>query len=292
MIRPGPFVLPETPAQPAGSADQPPAWAAGRTASLPFAAGAPGGRPVPTLDTPSDARTRPLPSPQEAPVEPAPARHGLRELGFGLVLLAVGISIGILAGPATRGIAGVAPEKLFWTASRITAMLAYLAFTGSVCYGLAMTSGILDAIVGRPVSYALHQDLALGGLALTAAHVLLLLGDAYIGFDIVTLLVPGLSPYRQVPTLVGQVALYAGIFFAVGFFGRRWMGVRLWRAVHTLSIAVFVLATAHGLLAGTDSKLDVVWWLYVACSLAVLFLFVHRVANRRERRPRAPRYDA
>ena len=57
------------------------------------------------------------------------------------------------------------------------------------------------------------------------------------------------------------------------------MGLRLWRGLHSLSAVVFALATAHGLFAGSDSRQDAIWWVYVAVALATLFLFVYRMAS-------------
>jgi len=215
-----------------------------------------------------------------APIAPVAPSRRRRDTALGGSLLVAGLLIGVLAGPAAGALGEISGDKLFWTASRLSAFLAYLAFAGSVCYGLGMASGLIDAIAGRLVSFTLHQDLALAGLAFTAAHVFLLLGDAYIGFDIPSLLIPGQSPYRTLAVAVGQVAAWAALVFAVSFYVRGVIGPRLWRSLHTLSVVVFVLATIHGLFAGSDSGLDVLWWVYVAVSLVVVFLAAYRVANR------------
>jgi predicted ferric reductase len=220
-----------------------------------------------------DRVMRTPPTPAAAPT------RGRREIGLGLALLVVGLAIGIAAGPASNSLTHIAADKAFWTASRLTAFLAYLAFAGSTAYGLGISSGLIDAIAGKPVSFALHRDLAWVGLALAAAHVFLLLGDAYIGFTLPTLLVPGTSPYLPVPVAIGQVGLWAAIFTTLSFYVRARMGLRLWRGLHSLSAIVFVLATVHGLLSGTDSRQDVIWWVYVGVAMLVLFLFVYRMSS-------------
>ena len=214
-----------------------------------------------------------------AAASPATRGRTRRELGLGLALLVLGLAIGVAAGPASTALGRIAPEKAFWTASRLTAFVAYLAFAGSTAYGLGMSSGLIDAVVGKPVSLALHRDLAWVGLALAAAHIFLLLGDSYIGFTLPTLLVPGQSPYLPVPVAIGQIAVWAALFTTLSYYVRGRMGVRMWRGLHSLSAVVFALATAHGLFAGTDSKQDAVWWVYVSIALAMLFLFVYRLAS-------------
>jgi predicted ferric reductase len=223
---------------------------------------------------------------QVTPVAPA---RGHRELWLGIALLAAGLLIGVLAGPAATALGSVSGDKAFWTASRLTAFLAYLAFAGSVAYGLGMSSGLIDALVGRFVSFTLHQDLAFAGLAFTAAHVFLLLGDTFIGFNVVTLLVPGLSPYRTLPVAVGQIAMWAALAFILSFYVRGVIGPKLWRSLHTFSIVVFVLATIHGLYAGSDSRMDPIWWVYIGVTLIIVFLAAYRFANRGHRRLRPDR---
>lgn len=213
-----------------------------------------------------------------APTSIGPARRR-REVGFGVGLLAIGLAIGIAAGPASNALTHLAADKAFWTASRLTAFLSYLAFAGSTAYGLAMSSGLIDAIAGKPVSFALHRDLAWAGLALAGAHVFLLLGDPWIGYTPSTLLVPGASPYLPVPVAIGQIAIWAALFTTLSFYARARMGLRLWRGLHSFSGIVFALATVHGLFAGSDSKQDVIWWLYVGIAAVVLFLFVYRLAS-------------
>jgi sulfoxide reductase heme-binding subunit YedZ len=218
------------------------------------------------------------------------AGRGRREAGLGAALLVCGLLIGVLAGPAVNALGGTAADKLFWTGSRITAFLAYLAITGSVCYGLAMTSGILDVLVGKVVSFELHQDLSFAGLTLGISHAILLLGDAKSGYDNLGLLfVPGSSAYRQIPIAAGQLAAWFILALIVGFYLRGRMGVRLWRVTHMFSTLAFVLVTGHGLFSGTDSSNDLIWWAYVALGLLVVFLFAYRVFNRGARAGRPPR---
>ena len=147
-----------------------------------------------------------------------------------------------------------------------------------------MASGILDALVGRFVSFELHQDLSFAGLTLGASHAILLLGDAKSGYtNLFTLFIPGLSAYRTIPIAAGQLAAWGTLVLIVMFYMRGRIGPRLWRTTHTFSTIAYVLATAHGLFSGTDSRNDLIWWVYVGLSLVVLFLFVFRVANRTAR---------
>ena len=109
---------------------------------------------------------------------------------FGLL---VGVVLGATLSEAIRLVeatAALAPGKLAWYGARVTGFLAYFAVAGSVVYGLLLSTKLLDAIAHRPVSFALHKDLALVGVGLSGLHGLLLLGDQTYAFTPA----PSLSP--------------------------------------------------------------------------------------------------
>ena len=175
-------------------------------------------------------------------------------------------------------LARVAPDRLPWVATRIVGFLGYFAIAGSVIYGLLLSTKVLDAIAHRPVSYALHKDLAAIGLGLSAVHAALLTLDSTVPFSLGEVVVPFAAPYRPLWVGVGQVGLYLlGIVYA-SFSVRRRIGQRTWRALHYLTFLAFAGATAHGILAGTDTATPWAWWSYVAASMVVIFLTAYRVA--------------
>ena len=124
-------------------------------------------------------------------------------------------------------------------------------------------------------------------------HGILLALDKTVPFTLAQIAVPGLAPYA--PAL-----------------GRRRAGRRStsWRSsspastsaagsasapggsLHYVTFLAFVGATAHGVLAGTDSGTPWAWWMYVGSTVVVVFLFGYRVttaiAARRGRRATRP----
>ena len=136
---------------------------------------------------------------------------------------------------------------------RLFAFLAYGAMTGSVIYGLLLSTKILDAIAHRPITFALHQDLASIGVGLAAVHGMLLALDTTVPFSLAQIAVPGLAPYAPLAVAAGQVALYLMAVVVASFYLRRRIGQRAWRTLHYLTFLAFVGATVHGIAAGTDS---------------------------------------
>jgi predicted ferric reductase len=215
-------------------------------------------------------------------------------LRWGLFAIAVGIVLGTTLPFAADGLIRLvssAPERLPWVGTRIMAFLSYFAIAGSVIYGLLLSTKILDAIAHRPVTFALHQDLAAIGLGLAGVHVALLGLDATQPFSLADMLVPFASSYRPAWVGVGQIALYLTAVVTASFYVRRRIGQRAWRLLHYVTFLAFAATTAHGIMTGTDTATPWAWWTYVGATTVVVFLTTYRVAEallaRRERHGRA-----
>jgi predicted ferric reductase len=202
------------------------------------------------------------------------ARWGLLAIALGIV---AGGSLPAAIAIAER-LATVQPATLPWFASRILAFLAYLTLATSVVYGLLLSTGVLDAIAHRPISFALHQDLSAVGLGLSAVHGALLLLDRTIHFTPFDVLVPFAAPYRAAWVGFGQVALLLAALVVGSFYVRRRIGQRTWRLLHGVTFIAFAGAAAHGIGSGTDTAAPWAWWLYVLTVAAVAGLTAVRLA--------------
>jgi sulfoxide reductase heme-binding subunit YedZ len=203
-----------------------------------------------------------------------------RLIRWGIFGLAVALLLAVTlpsAVDALLRVAQVAPDRLPWVATRLIGFLSYFAIAGSVIYGLLLSTKILDAIAHRPVTFALHQDLAAIGLGLAGIHAVLLGLDASVPFSLFQVVVPFAAPYRPLWVGVGQVALYLVAIVYGSFHVRRQIGQRSWRLIHYLTFLAFLGATAHGILAGTDSGAAWAWWSYVGATVAVVFLTAYRI---------------
>ena len=204
-----------------------------------------------------------------------------RLLRWGLLLIAVaGVLVG--SGPAAVAVAqgwlANNSDSLAWYASRILGWLAYAALAVSVIYGLLLSTGILDRIAHRAVSLTLHQDLSALAIGLTALHGALLALDTYVPQTVRQLVIPFNSPYRPEWTGLGQIAMYLMVVVYGSFFVRRRIGQRAWRMLHYTTLLAFVGATAHGVMAGTDSPAAWAFWGYTTAAVAVVFLLGYRIS--------------
>ena len=168
-------------------------------------------------------------------------------------------------------------DRLPWYATRLLGLLSYLVITGSVIYGLLLSTGILDAIAHRTVSFTLHQDLSAIGLGLALVHAAMLTLDHSVPFSAAQVLVPFSGPYRPVWVGVGQLALYFSIVIVASFSMRKRIGQKRWRTLHYVTFLIFVAATAHGLMAGTDTAAPWAFWGYLLATAVVVFLTGYRI---------------
>lgn len=192
---------------------------------------------------------------------------------FGLLLLvvmtAVGARMGVVHVPIERP-----PGHALWFASRAAGIVAYAALTVEMAFGLLVSSGAGDAWISRARSLELHRFLSVVSLSLVAGHALVLIGDRYVRFDVLDVLVPFLAPYRPFAVGLGVLGVYAMLLVHASFELRARIGTRAWRSLHYLSFAIFALATAHGALAGSDGWMK---WGYAAAGGLILVLTIHRV---------------
>lgn len=143
--------------------------------------------------------------------------------------------------------------QAWWFVVRASGLVAYALVGATVIVGLLLSTRLL----GRrpPPDWMLdwHRFVAGLGLVFTALHLVGLLLDDYIEFGVVELLVPFVTTWRPTALALGILALYLAVAVQVTSLVRQRMPARWWRRVHHLSVPLFVLATAHLLLAGTDA---------------------------------------
>jgi predicted ferric reductase len=203
-------------------------------------------------------------------------------------LLAVGAAVGLIVVAATDQILPATTahqaEVRIWLASRAAGCAALLLLTVQISLGLVLshpTNKSTWRLSKRLFPW--HENAWIFVLAFLSAHVISLIVDPYAGVGVLGAFVPGLSSYRSAPVALGTLALWA--LLATGATARytRLLPPGAWLSIHRLSLAVFILAWAHGLMAGTDSL--PVLALYLATGGIVLGASAYRYWVSRAARP-------
>lgn len=199
-----------------------------------------------------------------------------------LVAMTVGLLVAVLILPAwlpnmSFSLGGDAP-KAYWYLSRATAFVSLSLLWLSMALGLGITNKMARLWPGAPAAFALHEYVSLLGLAFAAFHAIVILGDHYINFTLLQLLIPfGTVGYRPFWVGIGQVAFYTWAILALTFYIRPIIGQKSWRFLHYGSFGMYLLGIFHGLFSGTDASAGWAqnyYWISVG---SLLFLLTYRI---------------
>ncbi len=144
-------------------------------------------------------------------------------------------------------------DHAIWFGARALGLVAFGLATASVVLGIATSTRAGDKVAGRGSIADVHRVVALLTVIALAGHILLLVLNRYMAFGPVEILVPFASSYRPIWTAAGVVAAYLLLAVFGSFYIRGLLGYRTWRALHYATFGVFVAASLHGILSGTDS---------------------------------------
>jgi sulfoxide reductase heme-binding subunit YedZ len=174
-------------------------------------------------------------------------------------------------------------SQLWWYVARSAGIVSWALVAVSVCWGLLLAG---RPISGRTVAWArphrvldLHRFL--GGLAVvfTGVHVGAVVADSYVHFGLADVLVPFASSWHPGAVAWGVVGLWLLAAIELTSLARRSLPARVWHGVHLASYPLFVVATAHGLTAGSDAASPVLRLSMVAAVAAIVGLTVYRVGE-------------
>jgi sulfoxide reductase heme-binding subunit YedZ len=171
-------------------------------------------------------------------------------------------------------------DPTFWILARASGLTAYVLLTLSVLAGLVVKSRPFGRALNAAAVTDTHRVLSLLALSAVALHGFTLVLDRTVRIGIGALLIPGLAGYRPVATALGVVAAELAALVVVSFKLRTRIGFRNWRRLHWATYAVFALATAHGLAAGTDTSRPWSMGLYLGAVFAVVLATVWRALIR------------
>jgi predicted ferric reductase len=175
----------------------------------------------------------------------------------------------------------IAGANVTWYAARAGGFVALILLTLATLAGLLLAGRAQSRRWPRFAVEDVHRYLGLLTGAFISLHLLVLLLDSYLPFSLAQLAVPGLSSYRPLPTAVGIVGTELLLALALTNRYRTRLPHVLWRRAHYLNFAVWALAVAHGVTAGTDG--DTAWALalYAACGGSVAGATVWRTLRAR-----------
>jgi predicted ferric reductase len=206
--------------------------------------------------------------------EPITADEPESQVSFGhfaLILLVAFLSALITVGLLPDWLPGLSDSLIgsnisaYWYLSRGSAVIAYLLLWLSMILGTGITNKLGSLWPGLPSTIEMHEYTSILGLAFGVFHGLILLGDHYINFSLVQVLVPfSTASYKPIAVGIGQVALYIWALLDVSFYIRKTIGRKMWRAIHFGSFLTYASVLFHAIVSGTDAStawLQLIYWI-------------------------------
>ena len=199
-----------------------------------------------------------------------------------LIAMIVGLLVAVLLLPTWMpnlafSLNGNEP-KVYWYLARGSAFAALSLLWVSMALGLGITNKMARLWPGAPAAFAIHEYVNLLGVAFAIFHALILMGDHYIGFSLVQVLMPfSTLSYRPLWVGLGQLGFYVWLIVTLSFYVRSGIGQKTWRLIHYASFVIYLLGVFHGVFSGTDTGVDWVQKYYWISAGALLFLFMYRI---------------
>jgi methionine sulfoxide reductase heme-binding subunit len=140
---------------------------------------------------------------------------------------------------------------VIWYFARSSGIVAYALLSASVVIGILM-AGKTQFSWPRFAVEEVHRFLAILTGVFIVLHGATLLLDSVVPTSLAQELVPFASGYRPFAVGLGVMAAELTAAVAISNRLRRQLPQQVWRRIHYLTLGIWLLATGHGLLAGTD----------------------------------------
>ena len=165
--------------------------------------------------------------------------------------------------------------QIWWYVTRAAGLTGYFLIWLSMVWGFAIPSKIFQPILEGIFTYDFHEHLSLLGLGFVILHVVVLMFDKYLPYNIIQILIPFTGTYRPLWVGIGIISFYLLLLVTFTFYLRQQIGSKVFRSIHLLSLLGYLGATMHGLFAGTDSALPIAKFLYAGTFLVVAFFMAY-----------------
>jgi ferredoxin-NADP reductase/DMSO/TMAO reductase YedYZ heme-binding membrane subunit len=189
--------------------------------------------------------------------------------------------------PARRAPArNLVDATVWWYAARASGLVAWILLGTSVMGGLLLTTQLTQGRT-RAWTQSLHEFIGVLAVAFTVVHLATVLAADQLRIGLRHLLIPFTKPDNPLAQGYGVLAVYLLTAVMLTSWARVSLPWRWWRRLHLLAFPVFGFASAHTVLAGTDTGNPIMYWAGLVTGAVMLFLAVLRLLTSRHP-PRAP----
>ncbi len=111
--------------------------------------------------------------------------------------------------------------QMWWYVTRAAGLTGYFLMWLSMAWGLAIANKILHPAVEGSFTYDFHEFLSLLGIGFILLHVIVLLFDRFLPFNVPQTLIPFIDTYRPFWVGLGIIGFYLFLLVTVTFYMRK-----------------------------------------------------------------------
>lgn len=143
-------------------------------------------------------------------------------------------------------------STIWWDVTRASANVAWGLCLFSILWGVLLTTRILRDMDRPAWLRDLHSWLGGLTLAFTVIHMISLIQDTWVNFNVVNVLVPFTSSYRPIPVALGVIGFWFLASIQVTSLMMKKLSRSTWRRIHMMSYPLYLTIIVHALTAGSD----------------------------------------
>ena len=168
------------------------------------------------------------------------------------------------------------PNILPWLITRSAAITSYMLLFFLIVMGETMASGKLYDFITPTRAWLWHKYLGISFAIALLVHMISLLFDKFIPFNVIDILVPFHTDFKTFFVALGTIGFYLVLIVMLSSLIARFQRTTWWRKLHFLVYPLFILGLAHGLFTGTDSKNIFMLMLYGLTGSIFSWLLIQR----------------
>lgn len=179
---------------------------------------------------------------------------------------------------------------LWWYLARSSGLVAAGLLVMSFLWGILLSTQLVKPVKRPAWLLDLHRWLAGLTVGFVALHLVALVADSYLQFDLRSLFVPFASEWKPGPVTWGIAGIYllAAVQLTSWSAARSKLSRRAWHGIHLLSFPLVWVVAMHSGSAGTDAGNPVYRFTVLGVILIALFVIIYRIlAGTGRNRPRA-----
>jgi len=171
--------------------------------------------------------------------------------------------------------------QIWWFMTRASGLVAWLMLTASVLWGIVFSTKAFPNQRRPKWLLSVHRWLAAMTIWFVAIHLVSLIADSYVSFNLVDVAVPYATDWKPGAVALGIVAMWLLLGVEATSLMMKRLPRKVWHGIHFTSYLVFWLTSLHAAFAGTDATSPIYQVTAAASIAAIVWALSYRIATRR-----------